>query len=147
MSGMGAGAGVGLFGDSIPAIESVLSFANQRHAVLLNNVANVDTPGFRSKDVPEADFQKSLRAALESRRSNTEPLELGSGLNLRRTADGGFEAVPVESDGGVMRNDGNNVAVDQEMSKLLKNAMTMQVFNRMLANQFQTLGLAIRGRL
>ncbi|HOX05755.1 MAG TPA: flagellar basal body rod protein FlgB [Planctomycetota bacterium] len=147
MSLSGIGGGPGLFGDSLPVIESVLGFANQRHAVLANNVANVDTPGFRAKDLPEADFQKALRAAVESRRNGAEPLVLGTGGNLRRAADGGVELRPVESGSGVMRGDGNDVALDQEMSKLLKNAMTIQVFNRMLAGKFQSLGLAIRGRL
>jgi len=132
MSGVDAGSGVGLFGGgSIPVIESVLSFANQRHALLLNNVANVDTPGYRAKDLPEKDFQKALEGAIAGRRSSAEPLEF----------------VPVASGSGVTRNDGNDVAVDQEMAKLLKNAMTAQVFNRLLAAKFQMLGLSIRGRV
>jgi flagellar basal-body rod protein FlgB len=147
MSGTGLGAGVGMFGDSLPVIESVLSFANQRHAVLVNNVANADTPGFRARDLPEGDFQKALRSAVEARRSGSDPLEFGAGANIRRTADGGIEVVPVNSGGGVLRHDGNDVAIDQEMSKLLKNAMTVQVFNRLMAGKLQALGLAIRGRL
>jgi len=148
MSGMGVGPGGGLFGgESIPVIESMLSFANQRHAVLLNNVANVDTPGYRAKDLPEGDFQKALESAIESRRTGAEPLVLGTGLSVRRGADGGFEVVPVANGHGVARNDGNNVAIDQEMAKLLKNAMTVQVFNRLLAVKFNGLATAIRGRL
>ncbi len=141
------GVGLGMFGDSLPVIESVLGFAGQRHAVLLNNVANVDTPGFRAKDLPEGDFQKALREAIDERRTGNDPLELATGVNLRRGADGGIEVVPVETGSGVMRADGNDVALDQEMSKLLKNAMTVQAFNRLLNSQFQLLGLAIRGRL
>jgi flagellar basal-body rod protein FlgB len=148
MSDMGVGSGGGLFGgESIPVIESVLSFANQRHAVLLNNVANVDTPGYRAKDLPEVDFQSALRSAVESRRTGAEPLELRNSRNIRRGADGGVEFTPVTDGSGVMRNDGNNVAVDQEMAKLLKNAMTVQVFNRLLALKFNGLATAIRGRL
>jgi flagellar basal-body rod protein FlgB len=147
MSGVGLGAGVGMFGDSLPVIESVLSFAGQRHEVLLNNVANVDTPGFRSQDLPAADFQQALRAAVESRRNGDQPLELGSALRMRRSADGELEIAPVAADGGVTRNDGNNVALDQEMSKLLKNAMTVQIFNRLLTTKLQMLATSIRGRL
>jgi flagellar basal-body rod protein FlgB len=145
-AGIGGG-GLGLFGDSLPVIESVLSFANQRHGVLLNNVANVDTPGFRAKDLPEGDFQKALRAAVEGRRTGADPLELSAGSSIRTTADGGFEVESFESVSGVMRNDGNDVALDQEMAKLLKNGMTVQVFNRLLATKLQMLGTAIRGRL
>ena len=147
MNGTGSALGAGLFAESFPVIESVLGFANQRHAVLVNNVANADTPGFRAKDLPEGDFQKALRSAVEARRSGSDPLELGTGVNIRRAADGGVEVVPVDSGSGVMRHDGNDVAIDQEMSKLLKNAMTVQVFNRLLTTKFQMLATSIRGRL
>jgi flagellar basal-body rod protein FlgB len=148
MSDMGIAPGGGLYsGESIPVIEAVLSYANQRHVLLLNNVANVDTPGFRAKDLPEEAFRRALVNAIENRETGARPLEFTSGQDVRRTAGGGIEVVPVQNGHGVMRHDGNNVSIDEEMTKLLKNGLTVQVFNRLLAGKFQALVTAIRMRV
>lgn len=147
MSDLGIRPGGLYSGESIPVIEAVLSYANQRHVVLLNNVANVDTPGFRAKDLPEEAFRQALEHAIENRETGARPLEFTSSQHVRRTADGGIEVVPVQNGSGVMRNDGNTVSLDEEMTKLLKNGLTVQVFNRLLAGKFQALATAIRGRV
>ena len=148
MSDLGVSVGGGLFGgESIPVMESVLSFANQRHAVLLNNVANMDTPGFKAKDVPEADFRRALEQAISSRETSARPLDIPTDFSVRAAPGGGFELATVEGKSGLMRNDGNDVAVDEEMTKLLKNALTVQVFNRLLSSKYRMLGSAISMRV
>ena len=50
-------------------LEQAVNFTEQRHAVLLDNIANVSTPGYVQKDLSVADFQKSLRDAVNRTRS------------------------------------------------------------------------------
>ncbi len=148
MSGQGIGLGGGLFGsESIPVLESVLSFAAQRQLVLLNNVANWNTPNFRAQDLPEGDFQNALNRAIASRSSGATALRMPSGRNIRRAPGGGLKVESVEVNTGAMRHDGNTVVIDDEQTKLLKNAMTYQVFNRMLARKFRMLRTAVSGRI
>ena len=148
MSGMGIQVGGGFFGGgSIPVIEATLRFANQRQIVLLNNVANWNTPNFKARDLPEAEFQKALQGAIERRETGAMPLYIPGGRYIRRAPGGGFQVEKVEVNTGAMRHDGNTVVIDQEQTKLLKNAMTAQVFNRLLAKQFRTLRMAIAGRV
>jgi flagellar basal-body rod protein FlgB len=148
MSGIGIQFGGGLFGSgSIPAIESVLRFTSQRQLVLLNNVANWNTPGFKAQDLPETDFRKALSAAVARRETSAQPLVFTGSRHIRRAPGGGFRMEPVAVETGAMRHDGNSVVIDQEQTKLLKNAMTAQVFNRMLAQKFRMLRSAISGRV
>src|SRR5512134_1905592 len=56
-----------LFGSTnIPALGEVLNFAQARHTVLAGNVANVNTPGYRLRDLNESAFQEKLKAAIEA---------------------------------------------------------------------------------
>jgi len=147
MNGLGITGGGSLFGsESIPTIESVLSFTSQRHTVLLNNVANWNTPNFKAQDLPVEEFQAALAEAIERRVTGAAPLDIATGRHLRRGPDGDIRVERVATSSGVMRHDGNTVVVDQEMTKLLKNAMTAQIFNRLLARKFRMLRTAIVGR-
>ncbi len=55
--------------------------------------------------------------------------------------------MPVSRPGGIVRNGGNNVAIDAEMSELLKNALTAQVLNQLLARKYGGLEKAISLRV
>ncbi|MHC4709331.1 MAG: flagellar basal body rod protein FlgB, partial [Planctomycetota bacterium] len=46
--------------DALPALESLAKFAGARHRLIANNIANLDTPGFRPMDLSVSDFQKQL---------------------------------------------------------------------------------------
>ena len=42
----------GLFqSSSIPVMQEVINFAQARQAVLAGNIANIDTPGYKAKDL------------------------------------------------------------------------------------------------
>jgi flagellar basal-body rod protein FlgB len=125
----------------------VLRFSGQRQLVLLNNVANWNTPNFKARDLPEGDFQRALNQAIADRRTGASPLRMPSGRSIRRAPGGGLKVETVEVNTGAMRHDGNTVVIDNEQTKLLKNAMTYQVFNRMLARKFRGLRTAISGRI
>src|SRR6476660_7368622 len=51
-------------------LEQTLSFTEQRHNLLLDNIANVSTPGYVEKDVPVEAFQAQLRQAVDERRAS-----------------------------------------------------------------------------
>ena len=40
-----------LFGGTVSILEKVLDFRSQRHNVILSNIVNADTPGFKSFDI------------------------------------------------------------------------------------------------
>ena len=46
--------------DALPVLERLMQFAGRRHQIIVNNIANLDTPGFRPVDVSVDDFRAEL---------------------------------------------------------------------------------------
>ena len=51
------------FGKTFYALEKAISIAQQRNAVITSNISNLDTPGYKSKDI---NFKSELARALET---------------------------------------------------------------------------------
>src|SRR5438477_11519756 len=62
---------------NIPALGEVLNFAQARHGVLVGNIANINTPGYRVRDLSVDNFQQKLKEAMTQSRSQNEPLSPG----------------------------------------------------------------------
>lgn len=58
---------------SIPILEQVVQFTEARHTVLAGNIANMDTPGYKARDLSVEDFQKRLGEAIDARRQPLAP--------------------------------------------------------------------------
>ena len=85
--------------------------------VVANNIANVNTPGFKRSEV---DFDSQLRAALGSKPSAmflTHPKHIGDQPRMRLTD--AHPQVILRTD-TALRNDKNNVDVELEMGKLAR---------------------------
>ncbi len=50
---------------TIPILEQVVNFTEARHGVLAGNIANLDTPGYKTRDLSPALFQQRLKEAIE----------------------------------------------------------------------------------
>lgn len=105
-------------------LESYLSLTNRRETVIASNMANVDTPGYRTKDI---DFQGQLARALSAQ-------------------EGSATAVPVRDVRGLIeRPDGNNVDVDRESLMLSEAQLQYQVGTQLMKDRFHQLLSAING--
>ncbi len=127
---------------TLKIIEKSLSTLAQRQKVLSNNVANVDTPGFKRSDI---DFQAVLRKAITDEPSSGLPLCLTDSHHMKPAPDFSF-TVPVYKDASTSyRRDGNNVDIDKEVVELNKNALMYESAIRAADAQFSLLKLAIEG--
>jgi flagellar basal-body rod protein FlgB len=97
---------VELFDVTFQTLDLALGASGKRQEVLANNLANVNTPGYKRLDVQ---FDGMLAKAVESARAGdrTELVKLRPGVATD-------ESVTV-------RADGNSVDVDQEMANLAEN--------------------------
>lgn len=97
----------------------MLDFAALRHRVIANNIANVNTPGFRRSDV---EFGDELERVLRDK-------------GLKGVAD--VRARITQPNETAFRNDGNNVSIDTEMAALAETTMFYQVYAQLLARKFR----------
>ncbi|GEM_PF-6989909 len=53
--------------DATPLLRSMSQFTLKRHELLVQDIANIDTPYYRSQKLNLEDFQKTLRKAVDNR--------------------------------------------------------------------------------
>ena len=105
-------------------LENYLSLTNQRETVITSNIANVDTPGYRTKDM---DFQHELSRAMAAP-EGTAP-----------------QAAVRDVSGLLERPDGNNVDIDREAMKLSEVQLQYQMGTQLMKGEFHQLITAING--
>jgi flagellar basal-body rod protein FlgB len=108
--------------NSFKYLESALSARAIRQDLISSNIANADTPYYRSRDI---DFETALseKANEEFNKGTQKKLELArttsnmmSGIN-----DNNIKPTIFFRDGHLSRNDGNSVDLDVETTELSKN--------------------------
>jgi flagellar basal-body rod protein FlgB len=100
-------------------MEVKMAYLSERQDVLSQNIANVDTPGFKPKQLRELDFERMALA--EARRLKMKASSTGSSLaGTRPTRDFRFEVqrktyetTPVE----------NAVSLEEQMAKVAHNQL------------------------
>jgi flagellar basal-body rod protein FlgB len=107
--------------DVLNQIEGFLPLASFREALVANNIANLDTPKYHTRDV---DFETELRQA-------------------QMEGPGSFEPHVREVRGLVERPDGNNVDMDRESMLLAQSQLMYRLGVQLLRDQFKTLQSAI----
>jgi len=127
-------------------LETALDVASARHQVIANNVANVNTPGFKVADV---DFVSSLEQAMAGRAESAGRRLTGRTTRAGHLAITGPESVgrsPIVQtvDEGVsMKVDGNSVDIDLEEAKMAENATMYNTFAQLVSSKFSLLKYVI----
>jgi len=106
-----------------------------RHNLLANNLANVNTPGYKRLDT--ADFGKALSEALNKdsfRAKVSEPGHIDFG---RKHLDEVTSEMIVQEQTR-FRNDGSSVDVDLEAAEMAKNGMRYQMVGQRIRGYFRS---------
>jgi len=95
-----------------------MSYLGQRQAVLAQNVANANTPGFKAKDLTPFSFGDALKEAEGMKITNPRHIIPASmaGINASTKKARSFETVP----------SGNSVELEQQMMEVSKTAVDFQ---------------------
>ncbi len=112
------------------ALSRFLDVDVARHKLITANLANIDTPGYRTRDL---DFRAELA------RASTEAFRVESG----RLAYASFTPVVRQIHGLMERPDGNNVSVERESLLLAENQIKFNLAVQLLKDQFHGISLAI----
>ena len=125
-----------LFDPTMRGLAETLTLTQRRHEVLASNLANVETPGFRARDL---DFGSALREAFAVRRQS-ELGELGEGEPPEEP-----HVSVVEDRTAPARADGNTVDLDLQMAKLTANGTRYLALARLLGMRIGLVRQAIDG--
>jgi flagellar basal-body rod protein FlgB len=132
-----------LFGSTaIPVLEQVVDFAQSRHNVLAGNLANLDTPGYRVRDLSQAEFEGQLREAIHQRdRRPIESYSSAAQIASRDSLSHVSERVK-----GIVYHDESNVGIEQQVAEMAKNQAQHNLALSILNSQFRLLQAAISER-
>jgi flagellar basal-body rod protein FlgB len=100
------------------ALERYMDLLSARQRLVASNIANADTPGYKTRDLA---FRGEFQALI-----NREP------------------AVAVELADSAARNDGNNVSIDREARLLAENALRFNLASNLVRSEIRAVRAAIQ---
>ena len=117
-------------------LEKSMNFQWTKQSVLLDNIANAETPNYKSKYVTFEDaLNDRLQAAAKGKNS------LSGFRNVLNTSAPTIRTNTAES----TRMDGNSVNVTEQTMEMVRNAYQMQYVLNAISTDFSILRSAIRG--
>jgi len=125
----------------VDILQKGLSASWTRNAVIRNNIANVETPGFKASDV---EFESLLARSVQTggfKGTKTHPRHIDIGSGSRKEPN--FETRVVKRDDMSMRMDGNNVDIESENVKLAQNSVQYNTIMAKLNSELRRLKTAI----
>ena len=135
---------VNLFSGTIATLSRSLDLRARNHGMILNNVANADTPNYKpfALNVEEA-LQRDFQAPPLAPMKQTDERHLpGRQMPLDDTSAKTASAV---DDPLLFRGDHNGVDIDAEMTALAKNSLLYKASAQLVASKFKGLKHAITG--
>ncbi len=120
---------------SMEMMQKSLDFLWEKQSVILNNIANVETPDFKMQYVT---FEESLKSAIEASAD-----ENGNVRNADRAI--GSAQIEVHTAEVSTRLDDNGVNITEQNIELARNAYQMQYLMDSISNDFTILRTAIKG--
>ena len=132
-----------LFGPTIDIASKALDLRARRHELILSNVANADTPGYKAFDLM-VDEALAKQGPQESKQNlqRTHHAHLSPGG--RTGIDPKLKTLELSTQ-VTLRGDGNTVDMDREMSNLAANQLQYKASAQILGTKFSGLRNVIKG--
>ncbi len=118
---------------TMQALAASLKYRQLRQELIASNIANAETPGYRAKKI---DFEEALARALDTDDQMNMKVTDGKHFNV---GNGGFKNLQpeiVETDDGIVSQDGNTVDRDKELAEMAENKImydaSVQLLNKKL---------------
>jgi flagellar basal-body rod protein FlgB len=140
---------------SLPVLEQVVNFTEARHGVLAGNIANLDTPGYKTRDLSPELFHKRLQEAIATRNEpiaqnyeGTPTLVDPNNVQEKREARelAAFRKV-ADSTKSILRHDGVDVSMEKQINEIVKNQQQHNLAIGIMSAQFRLLRAAITERV
>lgn len=121
----------GIYGNGVTLTEKMLDFLWGRQEITLNNIANVDTPKFKSQYITFED-------ELASRLTEASAMKKNARKAISEAIDS-TRAMVYTTTTESTRLDGNNVDMDQEQVDLVRTAYEYQTMLNSISNDLTRL--------
>lgn len=123
-----------LSSNSMLMMKRSLEFLWTKQSCILDNIANVETPGYKTK---YATFEESLENAIRSSAQSKGTSSIESAI--------GDASIQIHEAEESTRMDENGVNITEQMTELTRNAYQQQYVMNAISSDFSVLMTAIRG--
>ena len=124
----------------IQTADLALSLSSQRQTLIASNLANLDTPGYRTRDFS---FEGAMKAAL-SRQNSPISLSTTNPMHLQGSPISPLATTTDTPQPDSERNDLNDVSLDRENMLLARTQMSYQHASNLMQNELRKLYFLIR---
>jgi len=137
---------------TVGLLEKLALFGERRQEILAGNLANIDTPGNKPRDLPVSEFQQALKDAIAERRT---PHSLSTGLTSPSNSSERFQQLFPEEmfqaietqDRNITFQDGATRSIEAEVMEMSKNSMMQRFAVELMSAQMGMLQAAISERV
>jgi len=124
----------------IQTMDRGLSLASHRQALIASNLANLDTPGYRTRDFS---FEGAMKSAI-ARQSSPTAMTTTHPMHLQGSSSQSHPSVTNPVSTGIERNDGNDVNLDRENMLLARTQSQYQTASTFMQVELRKLYALIR---
>ena len=125
-----------LFGKTMNNLEMGLKYSSIKNQTIANNIANVDTPFYKAKDVSFKNVLNHAQAKFEAKRTHPKHIPFSTLQNSIHV----FTRKNV-----TYNNNGNSVDLDKEMSELAKNQIYYEALIDRVNGKFNSIRTVLGG--
>ncbi len=132
--------GFNLFGPTYSVLSKVLDLRAQRQTLIASNIANAETPRYKSKQLKfEEELKNFAPSSGRLKLKKTDPKHIPFKPDINN-----INPEIVLEDTPPIRADGNNVDLDKEFVKMSKNQLMYNTVAQILGKKFKGLISAIK---
>ena len=125
------------FDKTFKALGNTLDILKQRHGLLASNISNLDTPGYKPRDIDFKDaLSKALKSGGNSELTRTHPRHVQAGNDVSNSLE-----IVENTDAW---NGLNHVNIDKEMTSLMENNLMYRTTVELLLKKISLLKEVIK---
>lgn len=131
---------------TVPLLQQLAEFSERRHEVLAGNVANIDTPHYRRKDLPVGEFQAALKNAVSARQNSTISRYADPAKPTNVYFDKALHVAQAAEPSNALFQDGAERSIESDVLAMTKNLLKQNFAIELMTSQMNMLAAVIQER-
>ena len=132
---------INLFDRTVSFLSKSLDMMSLRHQLIASNVANQDTPNFKSIEI---NFRNELEKVLDVKQLSGDFRTNPGHMPLNSPDISGIDSSLISESGPAYSYDNNSVNVEVEMANMARNTIMYNAAAQVITNKFRWLSFAIK---
>ena len=126
-------------------VQSAMAFRRARNEMINSNIANVDTPFYKSRDIRfEGYLTEQTKIMFDNKQNSKLQLARSNSSHIQpKQVAPSTDSYVFFRDGHMTRNDGNSVDLDTETTEMAKNTSAYKALSALLKKQSSMFKYAI----